>query len=74
MEDNEMKKLLLMILTVASLAAMAMSAAAVVLVPPATDVPSAYATVTQDKVVYDKSPTAFCSISFDKILRHTAAP
>lgn len=65
-----MKKLLFTILTAASLAAFAMPAAAVVLNPPATGVTSAYATVSKDnKVVYDPSPTAFCSISFDKILQ-----
>jgi outer membrane protein OmpA-like peptidoglycan-associated protein len=67
--DDEMKKLVLMVLTVASLTALAMPSAAVVLTPPAEGVPSAYATVVKDKVVYDKSPTAFCSISFDKILK-----
>ncbi len=67
-----MKKHLLMLLTVASLAAFTMPAAAVVLKPEAGaggNVPSAYATVNGNKVVYDKSPTAFCSVSFDKILQ-----
>ncbi|MFH0783657.1 MAG: OmpA family protein [Pseudomonadota bacterium] len=65
-----MKKFLFTILTAASLAAFAMPAAAVELKAPATGVPSAYATVSKDsKVVYDQSPTAFCSNSFDKILQ-----
>ncbi len=65
-----MKKLLFTILTAASLAAFAMPAAAVELKAPATGVPSAYATVSKDgKIDYDKSPTAFCSKSFDKILQ-----
>lgn len=67
-----MKKLLLMLLTAASLAAFTMPAAAVVLKPEAGaggNIPSAYATVSGGKVVYDKSPTAFSSVSFDKILQ-----
>ena len=66
-----MKKLLLMILTATSLATYTMPAGAVVLTPDAggnADVPSAYATVTGGKVVYDKSPTAFCSVTFNKVL------
>ena len=71
MEENEMKKLLLMLLTVASLAAFTMPAAAVVLTPEAGahgNVSSSYATVDGGKVVYNKSPTAFCSVTFNKIL------
>lgn len=65
-----MKKFLLMILTATSLAAVTMPAVAVVLTPEAGggNVPSAYATVTGGKVVYDKSPTAFCSVTFDRVL------
>lgn len=71
MEENEMNKFLLMFLTAASLAAFTMPAAAVVLTPEAgarVNFPSAFATVTEGKVVYDKSPTAFCSVSFNIIL------
>lgn len=67
-----MKELFLMFLTAASLAAFTMPAAAVVLTPEAGaggKIPSAYATVIGGKVVYDKSPTAFCSVSFDRILQ-----
>ena len=72
MEENEMKKFLLMFLTAASLAAFTMPAVAVVLTPEAGaggSIPSAYATVTGGKVVYDKSPTAFCSVSFNRVLQ-----
>ena len=64
-----MKRNLLMFLTVASLAAFAVPAAAIVLTPEAgVKVPSVYATVTGGKVVYDKSPTAFSSSTFNKVL------
>lgn len=64
-----MKKLMLMILTAASLAAFAMPAGAVVLAPEAgRNVPSTYATVSGGTVVYDKSPTAYCSVNFNRIL------
>jgi hypothetical protein len=49
-----------------------MPAAAVVLTPEAGgggNVPSAYATIIGGKVVYDKSPTAFCSVSFNRVLQ-----
>lgn len=67
-----MKELLVMFLTAASLTALTMPAAAVVLTPEGRavgNVPSAYASVVGGKIVYDKSPTAFCSVSFDKILQ-----
>lgn len=63
-----MKKLVLTILTAASFTAFAMSAGAVVL-PSDAKVASSYATVVGGKVVYEKSPTAFCSITFDQILK-----
>jgi OOP family OmpA-OmpF porin len=68
MEEEEMKKLVLTILTAASLTAFAVSAGAVVL-PSDAKVASSYATVVGGKVVYEKSPTAFCSITFDQILK-----
>lgn len=69
MEEDEMKKNLLMFLTAASLTAFAMPAAAIVLAPEAGGkVPSVYATVTGGKIVYDKSPTAFSSSTFNKVL------
>ena len=64
-----MKKLLLMFLTAASLAAFTMPAGAVVLTPEAgRNVSSTYATVVGGKVVYDKSPTAYCSVTFNRVL------
>lgn len=58
-----------MILTAASLAAFTMPAVAVVLTPQAGDkVPSAYATVTGGKIFYEKSPTAFCSVTFNEVM------
>ncbi len=63
-----MKKFVLTLVTAASLSAFAMSAGAVVL-PSDAKVASSYATVVGGKVVYEKSPTAFCSITFDQILK-----
>ena len=64
-----MKSFLLMFLTAVSLTAFTMPAGAVVLTPEGgRNVASAYATVVAGKVVYDKSPTAFCSVTFNKVL------
>jgi outer membrane protein OmpA-like peptidoglycan-associated protein len=63
-----MRKLVLTLLTAASLSVFAMSAGAVVL-PSDAKVDSAYAKVAGGKVVYEQSPTAFCSITFDQILK-----
>ena len=64
-----MKKLLLIILNTMSIAAFALPAAAIVLTPEAAvNVDSSYSTVIGGKVVYDKSPTAYCSSTFNKIL------
>ena len=64
-----MKKQLVMLLTAASLAAFTMPVGAVVLTPEGgRNLPSAYAKVIGGKVVYDKSPTAYSSSSFNKVL------
>ncbi|MBU1565689.1 MAG: OmpA family protein [Proteobacteria bacterium] len=64
-----MKKQLVIFLTAASLAAFTMPAGAIVLTPEGgRNVPSAYAKVIDGKVVYDKSPTAYSSSSFNKVL------
>ena len=64
-----MKKNLVLFLTAASLAAFTMPAGAIVLTPEgAQNVPSAYAKVIGGKVVYEKSPTAYSSSSFNKVL------
>jgi outer membrane protein OmpA-like peptidoglycan-associated protein len=69
MEDHEMKKILLMMLSAVSIATVAMPAAAIVLTPEAgVNVTSSYAKVIGGKVVYDKSPTAYSSSGFNKIL------
>ena len=64
-----MKKNLVLFLTAASLAGFTMPAGAIVLTPEgAGNVPSAYAKVIGGKVVYEKSPTAYSSSSFNKVL------
>jgi outer membrane protein OmpA-like peptidoglycan-associated protein len=69
MEENEMKKFLLMILNTVCLAAFAIPAAAIVLTPEGgRNVPSSYAKVVGGKVVYDKTSTAYSSSSFNKVL------
>ncbi|HBG19333.1 MAG TPA: hypothetical protein DDY32_08680 [Desulfobulbaceae bacterium] len=69
MEDYEMKKLQIMILNAVSIAVLAMPASAIVLTPEAgVNVTSSYAKVVGGKVVYEKSPTAYSSASFNKIL------
>jgi OOP family OmpA-OmpF porin len=69
MEDHEMKKILLMMLSAVSITAVALPAAAIVLTPEAgVNVSSSYARVVGGKVVYDKSPTAYSSSSFNKIM------
>ena len=64
-----MKKLQIMILNAVGIAVLAMPAAAIVLTPEAgVNVTSSYAKVVGGKVVYEKSPTAYSSASFNKIL------
>lgn len=63
-----MRKLVLTLITAASLSAFAMSAGAVVL-PSDAKVDSAYAKVAGGKVAYEKAPTAFCSVTFNQILK-----
>ncbi len=63
-----MRKLVLTLVSALSLSAFAMSAGAVVL-PSDAKVDSAYAKVAGGKVVYEKAPTAFCSVTFDKVLK-----
>ena len=64
-----MKNFLLMILTATGFAAFTMPAAAIELTPKAdVKVPSAYATVSGGKILYEKSPTAYSSVTFNKVL------
>ncbi len=64
-----MKKILLMMLSAVSMSAVALPAAAIVLTPEAgVNVSSSYAKVIGGKVVYDKSPTAYSSSGFNKIM------
>ena len=64
-----MKKILLLILNTMIIAALALPVAAIVLTPEAgVNVTSSYSRVVGSSVVYNKSPTAYSSSSFNKIL------
>lgn len=64
-----MKNLLLMILTAIGFATFTIPAAAIELTPKAdVKVPSTYATVSGGKIIYEKAPTAYSSVTFNKVL------
>lgn len=64
-----MKNILLMILTAIGFAALTIPAAAIELTPRAdVKVPSTYATVSGGKIIYEKAPTAYSSVTFNQVL------
>lgn len=63
-----MRNFLLMTLIAIGFAAFTLPAAAIELSPRVDVKLPSYATVSGGKIVYEKAPTAYCSISFNKIL------